>query len=52
VLIAGNNVFIYFKQYSGYKAVCPMYPAEKLVESGGTSVTLLVMEMAHFNSVE
>jgi hypothetical protein len=49
-----TNVFIYFKEYSDTEQSLT-YPSEKMVETVGTSVTLLetmMAEVAHLNSVE
>jgi hypothetical protein len=49
-----TNVFIYFKEYGDTEQTLT-YPSEKLVETVGTSVTLLETMMAevfHLNSVE
>jgi hypothetical protein len=49
-----TNAFIYFKEYSDTKQSLT-YPSEKLVETVGTSVTLLeymMAEVAHLSSVK
>jgi hypothetical protein len=49
-----TNVFIYFKEHSDTEQFLT-YPSGKLVETAGTSVTLLenmMPEVAHLNSVE
>jgi hypothetical protein len=49
-----TSVFIYFKEYSDTEQFLT-YPSGKLVETAGTSVTLLenmMPEVAHLNSVE
>jgi hypothetical protein len=52
VLISAN-VFIYFNEY--YDTDQSFYPSEKLVDTAGTSVTVMesvMAEVAHLNLVE
>jgi hypothetical protein len=53
-VMLSTNAFIYFKEYNDTKQSLT-YPSEKLVETVGTSVTLLenmMAEVAHLSSVE
>jgi hypothetical protein len=53
-VMLSTNVFIYFKEYSDTEQSLT-YPSEKLVETVGTSVTVLenmMPEVAHLDSVE
>jgi hypothetical protein len=53
-VMLSTNVFIYFKEYSD-TGQSLTYPYEKLVETVGTTVTLLetmMAEVAHLNSLE
>lgn len=53
-VMLSHNAFIYFKEYSDTKQSLT-YPSEKLVETVGTSVTLLedmMADVAHLSSVE
>jgi hypothetical protein len=53
-VLLSANVFIYFKEYCDTEQSLT-YPSGKLVETAGTSVTLMestMAEGAHLNSVE
>jgi hypothetical protein len=53
-VMLSTNAFIYFKEYSDTEQSLT-YPSEKLVETVGTSITLLetmMAEVAHFSSAE